>query len=544
MGRNDFIVIKIQGMRFPLDYDDETLAAAAAEKLGIARVRILGAYPARRDTDIRVDDSGAVVGICFKMDIIVIVDGDEDALLRSCRDPKIGRELKMVYLIPRGVRLARRPVIVGDGPAGMFAALVLSLAGAYPLLLERGPDIDARKRRVGELMNSGTLDPEANFQFGEGGAGAFSDGKLKVGRMDYRRSFVLEQFIEAGAPPEIMYDSRRHIGTDRLPEAVRGLRKKIVSLGGEMRFGAKVVDIMVSDGRVRGVVYETSDGRRQIEADNIILAVGHSARDTFGMLLGRGASIQSRPIAVGVRIEHPQKLINSIKYGRFAGNAALGAADYRMVVHLDGRGVYTFCMCPGGFVVPAASEQGCLVTNGMSRYDRGGENANCALLVTVGGNELAGGGPLAAVEYQRRVEQAAFAAGGGNFKAPVQRLGDFMAGHETSRLGEVEPTYRPGVSFAPVDSYLPAPLAQSLRRGITEMDAWMPGFAFPDALLTGAETRSSSPVRILRGEDLEAEGMRGLYPCGEGAGYAGGIVSSAVDGMLCAERILGAAGGE
>jgi uncharacterized FAD-dependent dehydrogenase len=530
-------VIKISGLRFAADYDNEALAAAAAAKLGMTRDKIIRAYPARRELVTEKDEKGVVSDVYFKMDIIAEV-GDEEEALRRCHDPQVSRELKMVYLIPRRVKLARRPVIVGGGPAGMFAALVLSLAGARPILLERGPDIDERRRRVGELMRTGTLDENANFQFGEGGAGAFSDGKLKLGRMDYRRFFVLGQFVEAGAPKEIMYDSRRHIGTDRLPEAVRGIRKKIVSLGGEMLFGAKVTDIIIKDGSVRTVRYETSGGAAELEADSVILAVGHSARDTFDMLLARGAKLVSRPIAVGVRIEHPQKLIDTLKYGRFAGTPALGAADYRMVVHLEERGVYTFCMCPGGFVVPAASENGCLVTNGMSRYDRGGENANTALLVTVGAQELGGTGPLAAVEYQRRVEQAAFAAGGGNFKAPVQRLCDFMQRRETTSFGDVLPTYRPGVNFAPVDSYLPAPLAQALRRGVAEMDAWMPGFAYPDALLTGAETRSSSPVRMLRGDTLEAEGICGLYPCGEGAGYAGGIVSSAVDGMLCAERIL------
>ena len=350
---------------------------------------------------------------------------------------------------------------------------------------------------------------------------------------------VLREFVEAGAPPEIMYLSKPHIGTDRLHKTVKGIREKIISLGGEVRFNANVKETLLKDGHVTGVRFLENGENTEIYTDNVVMAIGHSSRDTLESLLLSGVHMEQKPFAMGVRIEHPQQMIDKIQYGAFAGNPALGAADYRMVVHLqNGRGVYTFCMCPGGTVVAATSEENRITTNGMSEFARAGRNANTALLVTIEKKDLGSDDPLAGVMFQRRIEAAAFSAGGGGYKAPVQRLEDFLHKRKTTAFGEVLPTYLPGTEFSEVDSYLPDYITNSLRQAIIEMGEWMPGWAYPDALLTGAETRSSSPVRITRGDSFEALGIKGLYPCGEGAGYAGGIISAAVDGVICAEQIL------
>lgn len=512
------------------------LGDIAAHRLKVGAGTIEGLKIAKCSTEIHDKND-----IHFKMDVLVTVSGDENEIISLNRDKNISIEMEVVYTIPKGVCLEKRPVVVGCGPAGMFAALVLAQAGARPILLERGLELDERRRRVTEFWHTGILDTKTNVQFGEGGAGAFSDGKLKVGFKDNRKMKILNEFVEAGAPPEITYLAKPHIGTDRLHETVKNIRNKIISLGGEVRFNAQLTEIICTEGHVRGAGF-IEDGRyEEIYADNLVLAIGHSARDTFEKLLSGGVRLEQKPFAVGLRIEHPQELINRIKFGAFAGHPALGAADYKMVVHLpNGRGVYTFCMCPGGMVVASASEENAIVTNGMSNYARDGINANTALMVTLDKADLKSDHPLAGIAFQRRIEAAAFAAGGGSFKAPVQRLEDFLEKRNTNAFGEVLPTYRPGTGFAEVDTYLPADIADSLRQALKEMGEWMPGFSFPDALLTGAETRSASPVRIPRGENLEAVGIHGLYPCGEGAGYGGGIISAAVDGILCAERILSA----
>lgn len=527
-------MIKITDLIIPLNYDLKLLKDIVAKKLYIHNSLIESIKIAKRS----VEGMGKQ-DIYFKMTVDVSISGDENEVIYKNRDKCIFKVIEVIYTLPNK-KLKEQPVVVGCGPAGMFAALILAQAGANPILLERGLDVDSRRQMVLKFWNTGVLDTFTNVQFGEGGAGTFSDGKLKTGSKDSRKIKILSEFVEAGAPPEIMYLGKPHIGTDCLNKTVKGIRRKIISLGGEVHFNTTVTKIIRKDGQVIGVGFEETGKYSEISTDNVVLAIGHSARDTFESLLYSGIHMEQKPFAVGVRIEHPQKMINKIQYGDFAEHPSLGAADYRMVVHLkNGKGVYTFCMCPGGSVVAATSEENCLVTNGMSEFKRDGRNANTALLVTIDKKDYGSDYPLAGIAFQRRIEAAAFEMGGGGYKAPVQRLDDFMYKRNTESFGDVLPTYLPGTNFASVDSYLPDFVTDSLREGIKEMGLWMPGFAYPDALLTGAETRSSSPVRITRGESFEAIGIKGLYPCGEGAGYAGGIISAAVDGIICAERILG-----
>ncbi|GAB6152231.1 oxidoreductase [Desulfosporosinus burensis] len=528
-------MIKITDLIVALTYDLKMLEDIVAKRLQIEHSRIERISIAKRTVNARNKQD-----IHFNMTVLVCVSGGENEVISMNKDKCISKEIELIYTVPKDKKLKERPVIVGCGPAGMFAALILAQAGARPILLERGLDVDSRKRKVLKFWQTGILDTQTNVQFGEGGAGTFSDGKLKIGQKNSRKMKVLSEFVQAGAPPEIMYLSKPHIGTDRLQEIVKRIREQVISLGGEVRFNATVTEILFKEGQVTGVRFEEKGNNTEVSSDNVVLAIGHSARDTFKSLLNSGVYMEQKPFAMGVRIEHAQEMIDKIQYGGFAGHPELGAADYKMVVHLqNGRGVYTFCMCPGGIVVAATSEENGLTTNGMSEFARDGRNANTALLVTLEKGDFGSEDPLAGCAFQRRIEAAAFAAGGGGYKAPVQRLEDFLQKRKTIAFGDVLPTYLPGTEFAELDSFLPEYITNSLRQAIKEMGLWMPGFAYPDALLTGAETRSSSPVRITRGDSLEAIGIKGLYPCGEGAGYAGGIISAAVDGVLCAEQILG-----
>lgn len=526
-------MIKITNLKIPLDYDLKMLEIITAEKLCVSPDKINKITIAKKSIN-NTDKQN----LFFDMTLFVSVIGSENELVWGKKKKGISKEEIPVYFLSIK-KLEQRPVVVGFGPAGLFAALILAKSGARPIVLERGLDVDIRTEKVQKFWNTGVLDTQTNVQFGEGGAGAFSDGKLKIGFKDARKIMILDELIESGAPPEIKYLAKPHIGTDKLKATVKTIRNKIISLGGEICFGATVTKVLTKDVHVSGVRYYINAKEYEVETDNVILAIGHSARDTFEKLYNDGISMEQKPLAVGVRIEHSQELINTIQYGDFAHHCALGAADYRMVVHLqNGRGVYTFCMCPGGTVVAATSEENLLTTNGMSEYARNGRNANTALLVTVNKEDYRSEHPLAGMEYQRKIEAAAFKSGCGGYKAPVQRLEDFLLKRNTINFGDVLPTYMPGTTFAEVDSYLPDYIADSLRQGILEMGDWMSGFSYPDALITGAETRSSSPIRILRKENLQAIGLEGLYPCGEGAGYAGGIISAAVDGVMCAEKIL------
>jgi len=527
-------MIRIKDLKVPLTYNLKMLEDLVVDRLQIERSRIKLISISKRSVN-----NLNKLDVYFNMTVDVCISGDENEVIWFIKDKRISKEIELTYTVPKAKKLKERPVVVGCGPAGLFSALILAQAGTRPILLERGLDVDSRREKVLKLWHTGILDTQTNVQFGEGGAGAFSDGKLKIGKKDSRKMKVLREFVEAGAAPEIMYLDKPHIGTDRLHVVVKKIREKIISLGGEVRFNATVSEILLKDGRTTGVRFVENGKATELYTDNVVLAIGHSARDTFESLRSSGVYMEQKPFAVGVRIEHPQEMIDKIQYGDFAGHPELGAADYRMVVHLqNGRGVYTFCMCPGGTVVASTSEENGLVTNGMSEFARDGRNANSALLVTVSKNDLGSNHPLAGIEYQRRLEAAAFTAGGGGYKAPVQRLEDFLQKRKTITFGDVLPTYLPGTEFAEVGSYLPNYIVDSLREAISEMGMWMPGFAYADALLTGAETRSSSPVRITRGDSLEATGIKGLYPCGEGAGYAGGIISAAVDGVICAEQVL------
>jgi uncharacterized protein len=531
-------MLRLTEIKLPLDHDATALPAAIRGRLGLTPAELLGHEVVRRGYDAR---RRSAISLIYTVDITV---ADEAGLLarhEGDRHLGIAPDMNYRHVARAPADLVLRPIVIGAGPSGLMAGLTLAQMGFRPIIIDRGKAVRERTKDTWALWRRGVLTPESNVQFGEGGAGTFSDGKLWSGIKDplHLGHRVLTAFVAAGAPEEILYVSKPHIGTFRLVTVVESLRAEIEALGGEYRFGSRVTDLDIEqteggDRRVVGVVL--ADGER-LAADRVVLALGHSARDSFAMLEARGVAMTPKPFSIGFRIEHPQSMIDRCRFGAAAGHPLLGAADYKLVHHArNGRSVYSFCMCPGGQVVAAASEPGHVVTNGMSQYSRAERNANAGIVVSVTPADYPGG-PLAGIAFQRRWERQAFLAGGGTYAAPVQRVGDFLAGRPSTALGSVVPSYKPGVTPTDLSACLPDYAIAAIREAIPAFDRQIRGFALEDAVLTGVETRTSSPLRIGRNAGLQSLNTAGLFPAGEGAGFAGGILSAGVDGIRVAEAL-------
>ncbi len=529
-------MIRITELALPLDHAPEALPTAVADYLGVAESELLAVEVFKRSYDARKKNSE----IKFIYIVDVAIANEASVLERFAIDRRVRLSPDTQYypVAQAPAHLEERPVVIGFGPCGLFAALILAQMGFKPIVLERGRNVRTRTKDTWALWRKNVLTPESNVQFGEGGAGLFSDGKLYSQIKDpkfYGRK-VMEEFVKAGAPEEIMYVSKPHIGTFRLTGVVAEMREKIIELGGEVRFESKVASLDIEQNRVQGVTLANGE---KINSRHVVLAVGHSARDTFRMLHDVGVYVEAKPFAIGFRIEHPQSLIDKARLGKYAGHPELGAADYKLVYHAEnGRAVYSFCMCPGGTVVAATSEEGRVVTNGMSQYSRNERNANSGIVVGINPEQDFPGSPLAGLALQEALEEHAYLAGGENYCAPAQLVGDFIKNKPSVELGEVEPSYKPGINLGDLSSTLPDYAIEAIREALPAFGKQIRGFDRHDAVLTGIETRTSSPVRVSRDRDtLQSINTQGLYPAGEGAGYAGGILSAGVDGIKIAEAV-------
>jgi len=531
----DPAMLRITELKLPLDHPDEALREAIVQRLGIRDEQLISFNLFKRSYDARKKNTELL--FIYTIDLHA---SNEEELLRKFADdhnvvPAPDVTYRYVAQAPEG--LDARPIVVGLGPCGIFAGLLLAQMGFKPIILERGKEVRQRTKDTWGLWRKSVLNPESNVQFGEGGAGTFSDGKLysQIKDPQHHGRKVLEEFVKAGAPDEILYINKPHIGTFRLTGMVEQMRQEMIALGAEVRFEQKVTDLLIEEGQVQGVVLESGE---QLLSRHVVLALGHSARDTFRMLHAQGVYMEAKPFSVGFRIEHPQSLIDKARLGKYAGHPKLGAADYKLVYHAkNGRSVYSFCMCPGGRVVAAASEPGRVVTNGMSQYSRNERNANSGIVVGIDPERDYPGGPLAGIELQERLEAHAYVMGGSNYQAPAQLVGDFVAGKPSTALGSVEPSYKPGVTLGDLAPSLPAFAIEAIREALPAFDRQIKGYNLHDAVLTGIETRTSSPLRITRGEDFQSLNVKGLFPAGEGAGYAGGILSAGVDGIRVAEAV-------
>ncbi len=527
-------MLRLTELRLPLDHKPDALRPAITQRLGISDAQLRRVHIHKRSYDAR---KVKAIMLIYVLDIEV---DNEEQLLKKFQDdinvkPSPNMDYHFVAQAPS--TLKQRPIVVGFGPCGLFSALILAQMGFKPIVLERGKEVRQRTKDTWGLWRKNVLNPESNVQFGEGGAGTFSDGKLYSQIKDPRHlgRKVLDEFVKAGAPEEILFINKPHIGTFKLVTMVENMRHTIESLGGEIRFEQKVTDVLIENGQVQGV--QLANGEI-LESHHVVMALGHSARDTFTMLHERGVYMEAKPFSVGFRIEHPQGMIDRCRFGQFAGHPLLGAADYKLVHHCkNGRAVYSFCMCPGGTVVAATSEPNRVVTNGMSQYSRNERNANAGIVVDINPNDYPDSHALGGIAFQRFWESRAFELGGGTYAAPAQLVGDFLARRPSTQVGSVEPSYKPAVNWCDLSTALPDYVIEAVREALPMFDKKIKGFAMFDAVLTGVETRTSSPLRITRNEQYQSLNVKGLFPAGEGAGYAGGILSAGVDGIKVAEAV-------
>ncbi|MEZ8057736.1 NAD(P)/FAD-dependent oxidoreductase [Vibrio splendidus] len=527
-------MIRLTEIKLPLDHEESAIQDAIEAKLGINADQVLSFNIFKRGYDARKKSK---ILLIYTLD--VLVENEAELLEQFISDPhvKVTPDMEYKFVAKAVENQTERPVVIGFGPCGLFAGLVLAQMGFNPIIVERGKEVRERTKDTFGFWRKRTLNTESNVQFGEGGAGTFSDGKLYSQVKDpkhYGRK-VIEEFVAAGAPEEILYVSKPHIGTFKLVTMIEKMRASIIELGGEIRFSTRVDDVHMEDGQITGLTLSNGE---EIKSRHVVLAVGHSARDTFEMLHERGVYMEAKPFSVGFRIEHKQAMIDEARFGKNAGNPILGAADYKLVHHCkNGRTVYSFCMCPGGTVVAATSEEGRVVTNGMSQYSRAERNANSAIVVGIDPERDYPGDALAGIRLQRELESAAYVLGGENYDAPAQKIGDFLKGRDPSEIGEVKPSFTPGIHLTDISKALPDFAIEAIREAIPAFEKKIKGFSTPDGLLTGVETRTSSPVCIKRGKDFQSINLKGFFPAGEGAGYAGGILSAGIDGIKAAEAL-------